>query len=206
MRCLIVSLLLSVFLVLPVQAEQQVDSLSDSSALITQADQLTEAETQPEQLPLKPSEQTTHSQQNLTQKSKGSYEPMNSWPVVLGTLFGMVGCILALAWFARRFNGLNIARNKDMEIISTLSVGTREKITLVKVQGQTLLLGVTSQNISRLHAFDPEEALADSSNNLDEPNIIKSDFSATLKGLLSKTNSQKGSGKASSISNEGEAQ
>jgi flagellar biosynthetic protein FliO len=111
---------------------------------------------------------------------KNDYKPMNSWPVVIGTLFAMVLVIVALGWFARRFNGLNIARNKDMAILSTLSVGTRERITLVKVKDQTLLLGVTNQQISCLHAFDSDVGDDDSS----EP--IKSDFSMTLRGLLNK--------------------
>lgn len=135
-------------------------------------------------------------------KRTASYEPMSNWPVVIGTLMAMVACIFALAWFARRFNGFNIARNKDMEIVSSLSVGTREKITLVKVQGKTLLLGVTSQNITSLHKFESEDAYSDVENTPSK--VVNSDFSMTLKGLLSKESPQKRKNEQADMPGEGE--
>ncbi len=111
------------------------------------------------------------------------YEPMNSWPVVVTTLFALVLCIFLLAWFARRFNGFNVVRNKDMHVVATLSVGAREKLSLVNVRGQTLLLGVTSQQISCLHTFDADYSVSQED---DIGQAHKPDFSATLKGLLNK--------------------
>ena len=119
-------------------------------------------------------------------KPQSNYEPINSWPVAIGTLFLMILCIVALAWFARRFNGLNIVKNRDMEVLSTLSVGAREKITLVKVKGKTILLGVTSQQISQLHAFDADELLDDQGSIENETTRVKSEFSETLKRFMNK--------------------
>ena len=79
---------------------------------------------------------------------------LSNWPVVLLVLAGMVGFIFALAWFVKRFGGLNISGNRDMRIISTIPVGTRERIALLDVKGQQFLIGVTAHQISHLHSFD----------------------------------------------------
>lgn len=79
---------------------------------------------------------------------------LSNWPVVLLVLVGMVGFIFALAWFVKRFGGLNISGSRDMRIISTIPVGTRERIALLDVKGQQFLIGVTAHQISHLHSFD----------------------------------------------------
>lgn len=79
---------------------------------------------------------------------------LSNWPVVLLVLAGMVGFIFALAWFAKRFGGFNISGNRDMRIVSTIPVGTRERIALLDVKGQQFLIGVTAHQISHLHSFE----------------------------------------------------
>ena len=82
-----------------------------------------------------------------------------------------------------------------MRILSTLSVGARERITLVEVHGQQILLGVTTQNISSLHSFSASEQ--EMQNEKLEQSTIGSDFSLKLQSLLRKGEALRVSGKDS---------
>lgn len=89
-----------------------------------------------------------------TYKSKVTISEAANWPFVALTLLGMVACILLIAWFVKRFSGMSGMGGKDLNIVSALAVGTRERIAVVDVRGEQFLVGVTSQQISLLHHFD----------------------------------------------------
>ncbi len=61
--------------------------------------------------------------------------------------------IFALAWVAKRLGNTHLLHNQKMKLISSMALGTREKMVLVEVDGQKLLLGVTPSNIASLHVF-----------------------------------------------------
>jgi flagellar protein FliO/FliZ len=65
----------------------------------------------------------------------------------------VVGTILALAWLSRRLGGALPGNGKIMKILAVLPLGTREKIVLVDVGGQQLILGVTPGQINTLQVF-----------------------------------------------------
>lgn len=66
----------------------------------------------------------------------------------------VVGTILALAWLSRRLGGALPGNGKVMKIIAVLPLGTREKVVLVEVGGQQLMLGVTPGQINTLQVFE----------------------------------------------------
>lgn len=72
--------------------------------------------------------------------------------VFLGLLL-VVGTILALAWLSRRLSGALPGNGKFMKILAVLPLGTREKIVLVEVGGQQLILGVTPGQINTLQVL-----------------------------------------------------
>jgi len=43
--------------------------------------------------------------------------------------------------------------NDEMSIVSQLTIGTRERLLLVRVRSEWILIGATSQQISPLHVF-----------------------------------------------------
>jgi len=61
--------------------------------------------------------------------------------------------IFAVAWLVRRLHGGSIGAAGHLRVLSVMSVGPRERLLLVDVAGQQLLLGVTATQISSLHAF-----------------------------------------------------
>lgn len=62
--------------------------------------------------------------------------------------------IAALAWVVKKLNVSNFGGNKTMQVLSVLPVGTREKVVLVEVGGQQLLLGVAPGRVNAVHVFD----------------------------------------------------
>jgi flagellar protein FliO/FliZ len=65
----------------------------------------------------------------------------------------VVGLILACAWLARRFGLQRFGGGQLVKVVSSTAVGQRERVVVVEVNGQWLVLGVTSQNINTLHTL-----------------------------------------------------
>ncbi len=70
--------------------------------------------------------------------------------LVLG-LFVVLACILALAWLAKRMNSLQSSTGDMLKIIGGINIGTREKIVLLQVGSEQLLIGISPSNINKLH-------------------------------------------------------
>lgn len=62
--------------------------------------------------------------------------------------------ILASAWLLRRFGGGMLGGSQTIRILSATSLGGRDRLALVQVGGQQLLLGVSPGRINTLHVFD----------------------------------------------------
>ncbi|WP_347330242.1 flagellar biosynthetic protein FliO [Marinimicrobium locisalis] len=70
------------------------------------------------------------------------------------SLLLIVGLILALAWLLRRFGQGNFHNQQSMKVVASMPLGTRERLMVVEIGGQQLLLGVTAHQITTLHVFD----------------------------------------------------
>ncbi|MFM9924763.1 flagellar biosynthetic protein FliO [Variovorax sp. H27-G14] len=70
--------------------------------------------------------------------------------------FGMavvVGLIFLCAWAARRFGLQRLGGGHLVKVVSSASVGQRERVVVVEVGDQWLVLGVTSSQVNMLHAL-----------------------------------------------------
>lgn len=72
--------------------------------------------------------------------------------VTLG-LFVVLLIIGAAAWFTRRFGHLQSTAGGAMRIIGGLHLGTRERLVVVQVGDEQLLLGVAPGRVSTLHVL-----------------------------------------------------
>ena len=122
-------------------------------------------------------------------KLKDDITPKNAPSVAgnAGTVFaGLVAVLVliaALAWASKRFN-LNLpGSSADMKLISAMSVGPKEKVMLIEVEGERLLIGVTPQQINTLKTLEPNSSNSLSS---DSP---KNDFSQKMQAMLKAGNS-----------------
>lgn len=97
---------------------------------------------------------------------KAAQAPVSSSPLSTSTMIFQVlialgivtAAILALAWMAKRLGNTHLLQQRDLKVLSTMSLGTREKIVLIEVEKQKILLGVTPTNISSLHVFDSSQS------------------------------------------------
>ncbi|WP_370278283.1 flagellar biosynthetic protein FliO [Pontibacterium sp.] len=81
-------------------------------------------------------------------------------------LFFIIALILALAWFARRTMGA-AQGGQHMRVITGLPLGAREKVVLVEVGKEQMLLGVAPGRVNLITRFD--EPVVDSSQ---QPNNV----------------------------------
>jgi flagellar protein FliO/FliZ len=86
-----------------------------------------------------------------------------------GMLQAGLGLIVVLAliflcgWVARRFGLQQTSGNRLLKVISSVMVGTRERVVVVEIAGQWLVLGVAAGQVCALHsmpAASPPEASA----------------------------------------------
>ena len=82
-------------------------------------------------------------------------DPM-SGGYLMQLVFGLlvvVLCIVVLAWFAKKMNRFNTLADGSLKVIGGLSMGSRERVVLLQVGEEQLLLGVSPGKISTLHVL-----------------------------------------------------
>lgn len=75
--------------------------------------------------------------------------------VQVGLYLGLiVGLILLMGFVAKKITPMTTgAAANGMKVVSSLPLGMKEKLVLVQVGDQQVLLGVTQHNISRIENF-----------------------------------------------------
>ena len=73
--------------------------------------------------------------------------------LVLG-LVAIIAFIFLVAWMLRRVGGTPNASSGAMKIVSGLSLGNRDRVVLLQVGDQQILVGASPGNINLIHAFD----------------------------------------------------
>jgi flagellar protein FliO/FliZ len=75
------------------------------------------------------------------------------WKIVVSLLF-IIAFIPACLWLMKRFQLAQMKLGQsDIKIINVQSLGAKEKLMLVEVEGERMLIGVTSHTISHLKSF-----------------------------------------------------
>ena len=93
--------------------------------------------------------------------SADAVEPLQAEPVGLWDLakvsIGLVivlATIVAVAAGLKRVKSLQLTRGNHMKILDGLSLGSRERVVLIEVERQRVLLGIAAGQIQALHVFD----------------------------------------------------
>ena len=82
-------------------------------------------------------------------------EPISS-PYLLkltGGLMLVVVVIFVLAWLVKRFNLAQQAHGGLIRIVAGVSIGTRDRIVLLQVGNEQILVGLTPGRIEKLHTL-----------------------------------------------------
>lgn len=77
---------------------------------------------------------------------------------ISGTLGGIILLILAGTWLVKKlgFAPKKMGNEQIIKVKSRCSLGNKERIVVVEVNNECLVLGVTAQNISLLHQYSSE--------------------------------------------------
>ncbi len=90
------------------------------------------------------------SAQSLSPVSSGSEQMLT----VIGALILVIAAIYASVWGIKRLGNFTQQGSGQLKIISGLMVGPKERVVLIDVAGQKLLLGVASGQVNLLHTLD----------------------------------------------------
>jgi flagellar protein FliO/FliZ len=118
---------------------------------------------------------------------------------LVNTVIGLaliIALIFGLSFFVKRFGAGGFTNNNQLKILSSMPLGTRERIVLIDAAGQQILLGITPTNINALHVF-PEPVV------VSNDNTAQSDFGKTLMTLLQSKKSTRAAGGNNTTSNPG---
>jgi len=74
----------------------------------------------------------------------------------------VVGAILILGWLLRRMPGVGTQAHQAIEILAVRAIGARERVLLIQVGTEQLLLGVAPSGIRCLHRLREPVAVASS--------------------------------------------
>jgi len=72
---------------------------------------------------------------------------------LIGGLALVIGLILLLAWILRRIPGMPGPGQQVIEVLAVRSVGTRERLMLVQVGDEQILIGLTATGIRHIHTL-----------------------------------------------------
>ncbi|MDY6949234.1 MAG: flagellar biosynthetic protein FliO [Pseudomonadota bacterium] len=70
------------------------------------------------------------------------------------SLLLVLGVVFGAAWLTRRLRGLGRFGNGALQVVTEVAVGTKERVVLVQVGKQQLLLGVAPGRVNTLHVLD----------------------------------------------------
>ncbi len=93
----------------------------------------------------------------------------------LASLLLVIILILVLGWLLKRLRLPSIQGDNNMKIVKQLTVGQKERILLLQVGDEQLLVGVTQHNISLLNKLEQP---------LPEPVVTRPEFASQLGKIL----------------------
>lgn len=121
-------------------------------------------------------------------------EPSDYFGKIMLSLVFILLIIFVSAWLIKRFGSFTGVPNLNMKILGALSVGQKERIVLLQVGNDQLVIGVTPAEITLLHQLSEPVGLAPDT----QPETIKGAFAQRLQEALGQRNITKGQSKGQS--------
>ncbi len=120
---------------------------------------------------------SAYAQANAVSPSAGLFQIFLALAVVIAIM-------LLLAWIVKRVGPIASGHQLPVKVIGGISIGNRERVMVIEVADQWLVLGVTAQQINTLASM-PKQELPDTATN---PNNVTAPFADWLKKTLEKRN------------------
>ncbi len=77
-----------------------------------------------------------------------------------GSLLIVIGAVILLGWLYSRLRFNSGGPDNLINIVGSRALGPKERIMLIEVGGQNLLVGMTATHVQTLHKFDEPVAVA----------------------------------------------
>jgi len=88
-------------------------------------------------------------------QSSGSPASTTQLAITVAGLLAVIGMIFVAAWIVRRLSGGQFGQGSGViKILATQPIGTKERICLIDVGGQQVLVGITAQSMQTLMVLD----------------------------------------------------
>lgn len=127
-----------------------------------------------------------HAAASVTAHAGVALSPSVSLLQVALSLFAILALIMGAAWLAKRYLSINPRANTAIKMVSGLNLGGRERILLLEVGEQWLVVGVAPGHISTL-ATMPRQAV-----DAPDPRITGKTFAAALAARFKHTRDENG--------------
>ncbi|HHJ36138.1 MAG TPA: flagellar biosynthetic protein FliO [Gammaproteobacteria bacterium] len=124
-----------------------------------------------------------------------SNDPM-SGSYLLQLILGLVVvilCIVVLAWLARRMHRLQSSSNGFLKILGGLNMSARERVILLQVGDEQLLVGVSPGHINTLHVLNSPVDVQRKKSGDPDVNTFSEKLSAMLSASISASDKKAGS-------------
>lgn len=112
--------------------------------------------------------------------------PLVTNPIGIGNFLQMgvgllvvVGAILAMAWAIRRMGYMQARVSGEMKVLGGMSLGQRERVVLMQVGEQQLLVGIAAGNIRTLLVLDKPISVEATG-----PHVAEGSFAQKLQAML----------------------
>lgn len=86
--------------------------------------------------------------------ASSSLEPSQYLGQISLSLIFILLIIFAAAWLLKRFGRINGVAGEQMKVLGVMTLGQRERVVLMSVGKQQLLIGVTASRVSLLYELD----------------------------------------------------
>lgn len=73
---------------------------------------------------------------------------------VIGSFVVVILLLVGVLVLLRRFNGVSSQMSGNMRVVSSVGVGQRERVVLLQIGEEQILVGVGPGNVRKIHAFD----------------------------------------------------
>ena len=116
-----------------------------------------------------------------------------SFVQMLAALALVLGLLLGLYWFMRKFTPGQIVggKNSHLKVLGRLSLAPKRWVVLVEIGPKILALGMSDKDISLLTIIEDENTVSELKNNVECAGAGDLKFSKMLKQLLSNRGTQK---------------
>ena len=162
---------------------KQVMAQPDSSAVVGENSQISQNVNALMEKTPEPKEKKAYSFLKTEKAQDSNSSTVDALNVSLGLIFILL-LIFSLAWFMRKMGYSHIAGQGQLKLLATMNLGQKEKIALIQVGKQQLVVGITASQINTLHVLeeplDASETQATNAVSSGQDNIFAKKLAETL--------------------------